>query len=374
VPSDVETIRRAPPRPAAPAPPPVAKAPAAPPPTVTAPSPMPEEAPRRGIPAGLILVGAALVFLLAALLVGIAVWKRLQSTSSPSPSPSPIVTPSPGPTPPPVVTPSPSPVALLGTLHVETTPPGATLSIDGVARGATPLDVTEVPLGTHEVKLELKGYEPRTQSVELTEAASGGEVKVAMTRLSPVMGVADILSTPFGAAVALDGNPLGQTTPITELKIKVGTHRVEIAKDGFEPYSEALKVEAGKRARIDAQLRAIPKPTPQPTPRADVVDITKVYNNVSSEVDALAKKVSGKTISYPESAPRLKSGDSVSITVTFVVNDNGDVADLKVVESGGKILDEAVMAAVRTWKYTPAVKKGVKVKAAITFKQTFRAG
>jgi TonB family protein len=60
--------------------------------------------------------------------------------------------------------------------------------------------------------------------------------------------------------------------------------------------------------------------------------------------------------------------------MSFVVNENGDVVDLKVLESGGKILDEAVTAAVRTWKYTPAVKKGVKVKASITFKQTFRAG
>jgi hypothetical protein len=32
------------------------------------------------------------------------------------------------------------------------------------------------------------------------------------------------------------------------------------------------------------------------------------------------------------------------------------------------------MTAVLTWKYNPAIKKGVKVKAAITFKQTFRAG
>ena len=100
-----------------------------------------------------------------------------------------------------------------------------------------------------------------------------------------------------------------------------------------------------------------------------------MYANAASEVDTLAKKVSGKTISYPESAPRLRSGDSVSITVRFVVNESGDVADLEIVESGGnKALDEAVLAAVRTWKYTPATKKNVKVKAAITFKQTFRAG
>jgi hypothetical protein len=37
-------------------------------------------------------------------------------------------------------------------------------------------------------------------------------------------------------------------------------------------------------------------------------------------------------------------------------------------------VDEAVLAAIRSWKYAPAVKKGIKVKARVTLKQTFRAG
>jgi TonB family protein len=57
------------------------------------------------------------------------------------------------------------------------------------------------------------------------------------------------------------------------------------------------------------------------------------------------------------------------------VSDEGEVVEPKVVESGGsKILDEAVLAAVRSWRYTPAAKRGVKVKVRITQKQTFRAG
>ena len=45
-----------------------------------------------------------------------------------------------------------------------------------------------------------------------------------------------------------------------------------------------------------------------------------------------------------------------------------------VMESGGKILDDAVVSTVQKWKYAPAVKKGIKVKARHTVKQTFRAG
>jgi TonB family protein len=47
---------------------------------------------------------------------------------------------------------------------------------------------------------------------------------------------------------------------------------------------------------------------------------------------------------------------------------------VKVVESGGKQLDEAAVAAVQKWKYSPATKQGVKVKVRHTFRQTYRAG
>ena len=37
-------------------------------------------------------------------------------------------------------------------------------------------------------------------------------------------------------------------------------------------------------------------------------------------------------------------------------------------------VDEAVLAAVKKWKYSPAVKKGTPVKVRVEFRQTFRAG
>ena len=115
--------------------------------------------------------------------------------------------------------------------------------------------------------------------------------------------------------------------------------------------------------------------TPPPTPTPEAIDANRIYNNVPSDVDTLAKKVSGSSPTYPSEAPRLKSGDSASVIVTFVVTEEGEVTDAKVAESGGsKILDEAVLTAVRKWKYAPAVKRGVKVKVRITQKQTFLAG
>ena len=60
--------------------------------------------------------------------------------------------------------------------------------------------------------------------------------------------------------------------------------------------------------------------------------------------------------------------------ISFVVTEDGEVTDLRIVESAGRGVDEAVLSAVKKWKYSPAVKKGTPVKVRVEFRQTFRAG
>jgi TonB family protein len=145
-----------------------------------------------------------------------------------------------------------------------------------------------------------------------------------------------------------------------------------VVKEGFETWSGTVSVQAGKRARVDARLRSAAFAAPTPAP--DTVDVDRIYVNSPAEVDTPAKKVSGMSASYPtDRASRLKSGQSVSVRLGFVVTETGTVTDIRVVESAGRLVDEAVLIAVRTWKYSPAVKKGTKVKVRVDFRQTFRA-
>ena len=64
----------------------------------------------------------------------------------------------------------------------------------------------------------------------------------------------------------------------------------------------------------------------------------------------------------------------MSVSVSFVVDERGEIVDPKVIESAGKQIDDAVLSAMRNWKYQPAQKQATPVKVKITFKQTFRAG
>ncbi len=350
------------PRPPAAAPPasPAAVAPAPPRPLV-AQAPAPASAPasldppaRSGVSPLLILGGAALFFVLAVGILGFVVWKRSQA-EGPAPTPAPVVEATPEPSPEAAVA-----VATTGSLHVETTPAGAAISVNGEAKGPSPLDLTGLPVGNYEVRAELRGYEAKTETATIVDGALESQVKLALTRMAPSTGTVEVVSDPAGAAVTIDGNRAGET-PVTDLKLRPGPHKVELVADGHEPWSGSVTIEAGKKARLEASLRAIPKPTPTPPPVA-VVDPNKVYLNTTADVDIQAKKTSGSTASYPPSAPRLKSGDAVSVSVSFVVDESGEVDEVKVVESAGAAIDESVIKAIRKWKYSPALKQGQRVK------------
>jgi TonB family protein len=197
-------------------------------------------------------------------------------------------------------------------------------------------------------------------------------LRFVLARPATLQGEADIVSTPSGASVSVDGHPAG-TTPITGLKLKAGKRRLEVTLEGHEPWTDTVNVAAGATGRVEVRLKATAPPVVPATP--EPVDTTRVYENTPAEVDTLAKKLSGSSPSYPiDRAGRLKSGQRVSVLVQFVVSEAGEVQDVSVVESGGRAVDDVVMAALRSWKFQPALKRGTPVKVRVTFKQTFLGG
>jgi TonB family protein len=363
--------KAAPPTPPKPGPP-VPPKPGAPPPMAPAAAPTPPspvvardpKSPRKGVPLALVVGGAGLLFLVV---LGIVALLFLHRRPAP-PLPSPVVEVSA--TPPPVTSP---PRAATGSLVIDSQPPGASISINGEAKGLAPIELPDLPVGNYDVRAEMKGFEARSQTATITSDAPRVEVHLVLGRTAPATGTADIVSTPPGAAAAVDGTGAGPT-PVASLKLRVGSHRVELSKDGYEPWEGSVVVEAGKKAHLEASLKAIVKATPTPPPKPEV-DPNHVYENTAVDVDVLAKKIHGVSPEYPKkNAPPLRSGQGVSVAGTFVVTENGDVEDVKVLESAGRIIDESVLTAVRQWKYEPAQKLGQKVKVRINFKQTFLAG
>jgi hypothetical protein len=110
-----------------------------------------------------------------------------------------------------------------GTVIVETTPPGADVLVDGVARGQSPVTL-ELRPGEHTIEVQRPGVSQQvavnvTAGVEITE-------RIDLSKIKPV-GKLEITSDPTGARVSVDGTPRGPT-PITLSDLTPGRHRVTI--------------------------------------------------------------------------------------------------------------------------------------------------
>lgn len=148
-----------------------------------------------------------------------------------------VVTPSP----PPVIAPIPAPVepakaiepsAPLGaTVDVTSTPPGATVTLDGAAQPAvTPTKLTGLDdKKTYDVTLALKGHHDWKGKL-----SPGKDTKLETTLVANEKVVV-VTSMPPGADVVLDGKKVGRT-PVTIKKFDVSAaHQLELHHAGYLP-------------------------------------------------------------------------------------------------------------------------------------------
>ncbi len=112
----------------------------------------------------------------------------------------------------------------LGSLSVTSTPPGASVSLDGVPLGAAPLSVPKVLKGSHALKAQLPGHEPVEKSIVVQAGAESREAllleakapvieksrppaqaKAKKKKLSPLIIVGGVAAAAVVAAVLLSG-------------------------------------------------------------------------------------------------------------------------------------------------------------------------
>jgi tRNA A-37 threonylcarbamoyl transferase component Bud32 len=115
-----------------------------------------------------------------------------------------------------------------GVLLVTTTPPGVEVKLDGGAAARSPFVARDVAPGKHKVSVRGRGWIAREAEVTVV-AGQLAQLEVALERPRYTMKVE---STPAGASVVLDGQPIGETpleTQITENEF----HQVSFSHDGY---------------------------------------------------------------------------------------------------------------------------------------------
>jgi hypothetical protein len=150
-----------------------------------------------------------------------------------------------------------TPVNTAGSLYVLSSPSDASVSLDGLYKGKTPITLNNLAAGTHIIQLDYPGYYDWKSSVEVPE---GGTRTVSAT-LNPMpassTGWVYVSSSPGGASVTLDGNAVGQTPVSGSLKlntIAVGDHTVTLELTGSRRYSTRVSVSPNTVSEVSAVL------------------------------------------------------------------------------------------------------------------------
>jgi hypothetical protein len=165
-----------------------------------------------------------------------------------------------------------APVAKIGRLLVRSTPSGASVSVDGVARGETPLALRDLDAGTRTVVIARRGYVPETRRVVITKARPARTLEVRLAsdagstprpstpatlgKPATSTGTLAVDSRPAGAAVTINGKPSG-TTPLTLDDLAPGEYRIVMTMPRFHDFATTVRVVAGERVRAAASLTAV---------------------------------------------------------------------------------------------------------------------
>ncbi|HUB00640.1 MAG TPA: protein kinase [Terracidiphilus sp.] len=248
-----------------------------------------------------LLAGVAVAVLAVAVVVG---WFTFHK---PPPPPPPHPTPVPNPIPvPPIVVPT-------GTLMVQGNVAEVNVFVDGVLKGFTlPDGSLKLPLdpGQHSIHLEKAHYAPLPASTVTIARNAQQVLRFTMTPSSGPTPPAEVeaylsIQTTPGASVSIDNAPQGKTDERGSLivEVKPGAHRLELALNGYQSYTQSFTIKAGQRNNTSVQLSPIPpapKPTPPPPVEADA------YLSVQSNP--------GASVSI-DNAPQGKTDERGSLTV-----------------------------------------------------------
>ncbi|MBT8144778.1 MAG: SUMF1/EgtB/PvdO family nonheme iron enzyme, partial [Gammaproteobacteria bacterium] len=132
------------------------------------------------------------------------------------------------------------------------TPPGATLSSDGVTLGQTPL-VAEVEAGEQQLLLQLDGYKPVERTVTVV---AGQPLELEAIAFEPADGIVMLTSNPAGASVSVDRQFQGRT-PLSVAVTPDASHQVVLSRPGYRTATRSVELAPGEQTELSVRLAPI---------------------------------------------------------------------------------------------------------------------
>lgn len=135
-----------------------------------------------------------------------------------------------------------------GILEISSDPAGADVSVNGIARGKTPVIVRDIPKGRATVQLKLKGYGDVVRELSL----NAGDSQTLFLKLEGNPGVLRLASVPEGARFYLNGAVQGKG-PLTLGNLTPGAYVVRAELDGYGTVEKTVNLGVGET--VDEEFR-----------------------------------------------------------------------------------------------------------------------
>jgi hypothetical protein len=155
-----------------------------------------------------------------------------------------------------------APSSVGGTIAVNSNPPGAAVSLNGLYRGDTPARFENLTPGTYVINVSLAGYKPW---VFPNDIADGDVLQIGVNLEPPSpasatggSGTIAVDSSPGGASVKLDGNEAG-TTPAGHAAlilnaVSSGDHTITVELAGYPLYTRNVTVIKNQVVQVNADF------------------------------------------------------------------------------------------------------------------------
>jgi hypothetical protein len=143
-------------------------------------------------------------------------------------------------------------------LRVQSPVPDAEVFLDGSSLGKAPIERKDLDPGKHYIVVRKDGYADFKREVMLVE-----NLPLSFAAELRASAGLKFLSSPRGATVIIDGEPVG-VTPTLRPDVAAGDHIVEFKLAGYFDSKQTIKVEGGKERIVSADLRLLPTgPSPE---------------------------------------------------------------------------------------------------------------
>ena len=136
-------------------------------------------------------------------------------------------------------------------LLVKTIPRGANVTVNGRYRGQSPLTLSLSPNVDYQIGMSKAGYGVTSRRFRLESAAS----ESVTVDLSARLGTVTVSVQPADATVYVDGRSRG--TGKTSLRLSSAPHRIEVKRQGYQPWTRTITPRPGYPQTLSARLRSL---------------------------------------------------------------------------------------------------------------------